>query len=307
MSSAGGTAHTAAERIVAIVPEPPHRVLVDEGCRVAEVVEAGDLARVHARRVPGLADQRCVFVRVRQHLEQQLLLELEQLRSRHRLVLGVEVRAVDRRQVHERSPRAGRQKRNTWARASCACYRSAAQLLLDELPCHRVHRPGVARGIRARELAESVLERRHRAGDDGRELVGKVDLRPRPFGREHLGAAGASLVETEREHLVDPRLECSARRAGLRELRGEVRVTSLRFVLVHREHELVLGAEVPVERARRETGFGEDVGDGEAGGAALAQHAETGLDQRADFVLGAALPGRHRSRDHSLRNRHAHA
>ena len=31
-----------------------------------------------------------------------------------------------------------------------ACYRSAAQLLLDELPCHRVHRPGVVRGIRGR-------------------------------------------------------------------------------------------------------------------------------------------------------------
>ena len=84
-------------------------------------------------------------------------------------------------------------------------------------------------------------------------------------------------------------------------------MTSLRFVLVHREHELVLGAEVPVERARRETGFGEHVGDGEAGGAALAQHAETGLDQHPDLVFRTALPGCHRSCDHSLRNRHAQA
>ena len=93
--------------------------LSTNGARSRKSASVRDVARVHARVVPRLADQRRVLVRVRQHLEQQLLLQRFELRARHRLVLGVVVLGVDRRQVHRygRIPSAGRQNRSTWARA----------------------------------------------------------------------------------------------------------------------------------------------------------------------------------------------
>ena len=261
-------------------------------------------------RVPRLADQRRVLVRVRQHLEQELLLQLDSSCARgivsysaSKYVLSTGGRFTSRSRARAgRSATRGRAPRRVSIGAP-------AELLLHELPRHRVDRPGVALGIRARELARAASSSGSTApATIAANSSGKSACDRAPFGREHLGAAGAALVEAEREHLVDPRLERSARRAALRRVaRARSRVRRSRLVLVHREHELVLRAEVPVERARREAGFGEHVGDGEAGGAALAQHAETGLDQRAHFVLGAALPGRHRSCDRSLRNRHTQA
>ena len=71
-----------------------------------------------------------------------------------------------------------------------------------------------------------------------------------------------------------------------RDARLDVGVAALRLLLVDREHELVLRAEVPVEGARREPGLGEHLGDGEAGRAPLPQHRQARLDQRADLVVG---------------------
>ena len=65
----------------------------------------------------------------------------------------------------------------------------------------------------------------------------------------------------------------------------DVGVAALRLLLEHREHELVLRVEVPVEGPRREPGLGEHLGDGESGRAPLPQHRQARLDERADLVL----------------------
>ena len=124
---------------------------------------------------------------------------------------------------------------------------------------------GIGRGERAARAAglEEPLERREHRGEDPLELGREFELEPAAFGPQHLGAPRPAGRVRERELLVDPDDERGLR--VRRRVDGAVDPAAhdLGVGVEEGEQQLVLRREVPVERACRQAGLGQHLGDGE--------------------------------------------
>ena len=92
-------AQQAAERIAGAVAELAHHVLADERNPLPEVRDAGDVARMHALRVPQLAIERRSLVGVGDEFEHLLRLQGVETLPRHGFRLGLEIALVRHRRL----------------------------------------------------------------------------------------------------------------------------------------------------------------------------------------------------------------
>jgi hypothetical protein len=186
-------------------------------------------------------------------------------------------------------------------------------VLVDELPGEGSDEAGVTRRLGLGERAvvatgrEHALERLGERRANRRELDRELLLERHRPAEHRARPRAATRLEPGAEQLVDPGHE---RVGGCRrgfEAAGESGLVQLHLVLVDREQQVGLRGEVPVERAGRQAGLGEHVGDRHVGRALAPQDRQPGRDQLLDVVASPGLGGLdgpfHGAIGHSSRHR----